>query len=378
MLTLIDSLGLGGAEMLLAELATGAASADLRLSVGYLRARDGNPAEARLRTLGVEPQPVPITGLIAPRSVASVRRHIAAVAPDVVHTHLGYSDFLGGLAGRSLGVPVLSTIHLANWDTPDGVRDRLKFQLFAQVRRRCASRVITVSEAARRTYLDRGWDEPDHVVTVHNGVRDGRPALGGRAPTPSEMRSRLGIDADDLVVTMVSVLRGGKGHEAAFDAVRRLAADDPTIPLRLLVLGDGPAAAEIRLAAEPLGRRVVMLGHRDDVASILAVTDVLLHPSPVDAFPTALLEAMASGVPVIATRVGGIPEIVQDGTTGCLVPGPPSGEELATALHRMSADPPLRRSMGSAGRQRYEDHFTAERWAGRLRQVYETAIDGST
>jgi hypothetical protein len=94
-LTLIDSLGLGGAEMLLAELATGAASADLRLSVGYLRARDGNPAEARLRTLGVEPQQVPITGLIAPRSVASVRRHIAAVAPDVVHTHLGLQRLPG-------------------------------------------------------------------------------------------------------------------------------------------------------------------------------------------------------------------------------------------------------------------------------------------
>lgn len=364
-LTLIDGLGWGGAEMLLAELAAGAAAADLRLSVGYLYEKDGSPAAARLRALGVEPVHIGAAGLLAPRSYRGVRDHVRATRPDVVHTHLGYSDLLGGLAARRLGVPSVSTIHLAHWERPDGRRDDLKLWLFAQARRRCGDRVITVSEAARTSYLSQGWDVPERVITVHNGVRD---TARERVPV---LRAELGLGEEDLVVTMVSVLRPGKGHEAAFDAVRRLAGQVAGRQLRLLVLGDGPLRAELRAAARDVPGHVVMAGHRNDVPAVLAASDVLLHPSDADAFPTALLEAMAAAVPVVATAVGGIPEIVVPGVTGVLVAPPADGESLARALEPILQDRGYRQALGAAARTRFVERFTAEAWALRLRAVYD-------
>lgn len=365
-LTLIDGLGWGGAEMLLAELAAGAPAAGIGMSVAYLYEKDGSPAAPRLRELGVYPAHVGAAGLLSSRSLRAVRRHVAAVRPDVVHTHLGYSDLLGGLAARSLGVPAVSTIHLAHWERPDGRRDDVKLWLFAQARRRCASRVLTVSDASRTSYLQQGWDAPDRVLTVHNGVRDAPPERRGE-----RLREELGLQPDDVVVTMLSVLREGKGHLAAFDAVRQLAQQEPDLPLRLLVLGDGPLRAALTAAAAHLGERVLLAGHRDDVRSVLAATDVLLHPSEQDALPTALLEAMAAGVPIVASAVGGIPEIVTSGATGILVPAPARGEALADALAFVLRDASYRTALGTAARRRYVEHFSADAWARRLRNVYE-------
>jgi glycosyltransferase involved in cell wall biosynthesis len=99
-----------------------------------------------------------------------------------------------------------------------------------------------------------------------------------------------------------------------------------------------------------------------------------VHPSSADAFPTALLEAMAAGVPVVATAVGGIPEIVDDGETGILLAPPPAPEAFARALETLLGDPERRARMGERGRARWEERFSAERWAQRLRAVYEEAL----
>ena len=107
-----------------------------------------------------------------------MREHLAEVSPDILHTHLGYADLLGGAAARHLDIPAVSTIHVMEWS--GGPREQLKLQLMARARRRCSARVITVSEAARRNYLARGWDRPGHVVAVHNGIVDGAARAPGR------------------------------------------------------------------------------------------------------------------------------------------------------------------------------------------------------
>ena len=211
------------------------------------------------------------------------------------------------------------------------MRDRARLRLIAAVRRRCAARVIAVSDAARRAYLAERWDRSEHVVTIHNGIVD--RTLPGAGP---EIRRELGIEPEELVLVMVSVLRGGKGHTVAAAAAERLAARHPT--LRVLVLGDGPKRAEIERSMSGLGGRVIFAGYRTDVAAVLDAADVLVHPSRDDAFPTALLEAMAAGVPSVATAVGGIPEAVADGETGFLIPAPPRADDLADALEPLLAD----------------------------------------
>jgi glycosyltransferase involved in cell wall biosynthesis len=364
-LVLIDGLGWGGAEMLLADFAAAAPSAGIELQVGYLREKDGNPAAARLREVGIEPRHVPIDGLLSPSSFRSVAAAVDAAAPDVVHTHLGYADLLGGVVARRRGIPAVSTVHVMAWG--EGLREGTKAFLFARVRRHCMHRVLAVSDAARAWYVERSGERDDRVVTVHNGVTDRAVPGAGAA-----VRRALGIEPDDVVCAMVSVLRPGKGHEVAIDAVARLRAEHPR--LRLLVVGDGPSRADIEALAAPHGDTVVLAGHRDDVLEVLDGVDVLLHPSHADAFPTALLEAMAAGVPVVATAVGGIAEIVVPGETGELVPAPPEAAAVVEALGPLVGDAARRRRMGEAGRRRFEQEFSASSWAERLRRVYAEAV----
>ena len=182
---LIDGLWPGGAETLLAEQAAGAAAAGFQFTVGYLHGNVGPPAE-RLRRLGIAPERVPISSLLGPRDLRRVRAHVARVRPDVLHTHLGYSDFLGGIAARSLGIPAVSTVHVMEWDRD--VRSRVRLRLIALARLACCQRVITVSDAARASYLAAWPARRDRVVTVHNGIAAHPRPGAGRA-----IRAELGI-----------------------------------------------------------------------------------------------------------------------------------------------------------------------------------------
>lgn len=360
---LIDSLNWGGAETLLAEYAFGAARAGIEVSVAHLADRPG--AEHRIREQGIEPTLVPVSGLLSREGRRRVRDHLADVGPDLLHTHLGYSDFYGGLAARSLGIPAVATLH--TMAEPEGLRAKTQERLMAFGRRHCAARVIAVSDALRAVYLARGWDTADRVVTVRNGI------VGEvRTGSGSEVRAELGIPTDALVVGMVSVLRAGKGHDIAASAVAGLRERFPN--LHLLVLGTGPDAAAISNELKPLGDAVTLAGHRDDVLSAIDAMDVLIHPSFIDALPTALIEAMAASTPVVATAVGGIPEIVSPGKTGTLFAAPPTAPKLVDALGPLLEDRDLRERMGVAGRLRFDAEFTVDRWMQRLLPIYEGAI----
>lgn len=364
---LIDSLRLGGAETLVAEFARGARAAGIRVSVGYLHS--GGAAIKRLREVGVEPIHVPVSSLLRPRDHKAVREHLKSVRPDLLHTHLGYADLLGGLAARRLGIPSVSTLHIAEWGGT--LRERAKLRLMALARRRCASRIIAVSDAARHSYISMGWDRAERVVTVHNGISDLTTVQAGAG---AALRRQLGIAPDELVLCMVSVLRRGKGHEATAAAMELLLAEGSFPRLRLLIVGDGPERAEIESATARLGNRVLFAGYREDVIDVLGAVDVLVHPSSIDAFPTALLEAMSARVPIVATAVGGIPEAVIDSETGVLVTAPATAQALVSALEQLLADPQMRLRMGASGRERFEAEFTLDRWISRLLPVYETVL----
>ncbi|MEJ2887379.1 glycosyltransferase family 4 protein [Actinomycetospora aeridis] len=364
---LIDGLGWGGAEALLVDFALGARAIGVEVVVGYLEDKDGSPMAARLRAHGVPVELLGVDRMLQRDAVGRVRRWLRAVGPDVLHTHLGYSDLLGVLAARPLGVPAVCTIHVMSSRDRGAGRDGVKSALFALARRRGTARVVAVSDQARAAYLAAGRDRPSHVVTVHNGVVDDVSAGAGR-----RVRAELGIDAGDVVLLQLAVLRAGKGHDEAVAAVASLARAGR--PVRLLVAGDGPERARIGALAAAAGPCVDVLGHRDDVAALLDAADVLVHPTAADAFPTALLEAARAAVPVVATAVGGVPEIVRDGVTGLLLPAPVDEEDLGAALRALVDDPERRAGMGAAARRVYEEEFTAQRWAERLRSVYEDAL----
>lgn len=371
-LSLIDSLTWGGAESLLADLAFAAPAAGLELSVAQLRDVDGSPSAQRLREAGVEPVVLGTGRLSDPRSLLKVLAHLRSERPDIVHTHLDAADVLGGVAARSLGIPVVSTVHLAAAAVSDdpGLRGGAKRALTVLARCACDDQVLVVSDAARRGYLARTPFRRSRVRTVHNGIREPAP------PVPADVtRASLGIAPDAVIAVMVAVLRPGKGHDVAAEAVSRLRVRHPN--LTLLIVGDGPSRAEVERIAEPLGSHAVLTGHRDDVADLLAASDVLLHPTTMDAFPTSLIEAAAASLPVVATAVGGIPEIVDDERTGLLVDKPDAGA-VEHALGRLLDSPELRARLGTAAREHYSTFLSAERWVAELRDVYTQCLRSGT
>jgi glycosyltransferase involved in cell wall biosynthesis len=364
--TLVDTLGPGGAEFLVAEFAEVAHRVDIELSVAALKPlTPPAPAADRLRARGVVPQAVPVTSMVDPRGMKRVRAHLERVRPDVVQTHLATSDFLGGMAARSLGIPSVVTIHADWW--PSGGADRIRNWLTFRARRLCADAVVAVSRSARAAYLEASGDDQAHVVVVHNGIVDRAVPGSGAA-----VRRELGLADEDLVLTTVSSLRPEKNFETAIDAVGLLRRRFPTT--RLVIAGEGPYEDVVRRHAARLGSAVVVAGHREDVMALLDATDILVHPSRFDAFPTALLEAMAASVPVVATEVGGMVEIVEPDVTGVLIPPPPSAARLAAALDPLLQSEAVRRRLGAAGRARYEREFSAEVWAGRVRAVYDGVL----
>lgn len=363
---LIDRLGNGGAETILCDLAEVAPDAGLQLDVGTITEPGDSAVARRLRSAGIEPLHLPVQRLLDPRAIRVLRRAMAAQAPDIVHTHLAYADTMGGLAARSLGLPAVSTVHLMRWE--QARRDRVKDALAARIRRHCMRRVIAVSDAGRRAYLERGWDRPDRVVTVRNGI--------ARRPMPGagrDVRARLGIGPDERVVTMLTVLRPGKGHEEALASLPGIRSANGAV--RLVIAGDGPSRPALEAAAASLGDQVIFTGHVDDVMALLDASDLLLHPTHADALPTALIEAAAAGVPVVATRIGGVPEIVDDGRTGVLIAPPPTPEAIVGGVGLVLRDGELARRLSAAARERFTNGFAADRWSARLRALYEEAID---
>jgi glycosyltransferase involved in cell wall biosynthesis len=212
-------------------------------------------------------------------------------------------------------------------------------------------RVIIVSPGQADVWRARGVAR-DRLALVANGV----PAPAVPAGTREEVRRALGLAPDAVVAVAVASMRPVKRHADFVSGVRLAARDHPG--LTGLVVGEGPDRPAIE-AAGGGDQAVRLLGHRDDVPAILAAADLFVLASDYEAAPMAILEAMASGLPVIATAVGSVPEIVRDGETGLLV-SPRQPEAIAQALARLVADPGLRAAMGDAGAARHRAHFSAE------------------
>jgi glycosyltransferase involved in cell wall biosynthesis len=336
------------------------------LRVCCLKSIGGNPFEAELRAAGV-----PVTNLGARnlRDVSAFRRLLRLLREeriDLVHAHLAYASIWGALACRILGLPCVATLHVVPSGAPRHSREGIREALLVRALDRWAARVIAVSRAVREAWIERGGIEPGKIVVVGNGVEAGAFAgLGER----EAVRRELGIEPGAPLAVTVSVLREGKGIEVLLDALPAVLADHPAA--RFLVAGDGPLKAILaaRAARLGVGEKVIWAGFRRDVPALLAAGDLFVLPSLWDAYPTVLLEAMAAGLPVVSTRAGGIPEIVDDPRTGRLVP-PGDAETLADAISGLLASPAEREALGRAARAEAVARFSVEGWVERLEGVY--------
>jgi glycosyltransferase involved in cell wall biosynthesis len=226
--------------------------------------------------------------------------------------------------------------------------------------------VITVSDAQRQAYQQAAGMESARLETHRHGVDATvfRPDPAAR----DRLRRTLGLDVEALLFTTVAMLRPGKGLEYLLQAVAKMRSRTPVA--RVLIVGDGEERPKLETLVAALGLTEVVrfVGVRSDVPGLLAAADVYVHPSLSEALPISVLEAMAVGLPVVASSVGGIPEIVADEQTGMLVP-PAHADQLAAAMLRL-LDPGLRATMGAAGRAWVETHATTRGWLESHRDLY--------
>ena len=297
------------------------------------------------------------------RGVARLARLLREQRADVLHTHtLAGANVTSRVAARGARVPVVSHLHIANFFRPG---TRFALRRLDNWTARLAAALVAVSEDTRRAYVEQGY--PVRIRVVHNGVDPANVNANG-------LREELAIPAGAPLVVEVGRLCDVKGQRELIEAVARLDGAHA-----VLVGADleqrGGYERELRRRAEELGvgDRVVFAGTRDDAQRMLAAADVVALPSWTEGLPMVVLEAMALGRPIVATPVGGTPELVDDGETGLLVP-PRDPAALADALRRLLADDALRRTLGENARRRVEERFTADATAREVLAIYDEVV----
>ena len=297
-----------------------------------------------------------------PRVTLGITRVLRRLRPDVVHTHLVHADVHGLAAARAVRVPAVTTSHNVAplWRLP-AVRRAATLAYSG------AAGVVAISDFVRQYTESLGLVTPGRTRVIPYGI-DAR-GWAGTAAERATARAALAVGIDEMALGIAARCVPGKGHEVLFAAVA--AAQRRAGPLRLLVAGDGPLLPELRRNAT--GIPVSFLGHVADIRMLLHATDALVFPTLSwlgEVFGLAALEAMASGLPVVTSDEGALPEVVADGRTGMVVPAG-SVPALAGALVTMAADPARRAAMGEAGRVRAREVFSLDRMVDATLELYE-------
>jgi glycosyltransferase involved in cell wall biosynthesis len=291
-------------------------------------------------------------------------RHIALMAREhqanVLHCH-HYSPFVYGSMARLYGSSsrLVFTEHGRLSDAAPSRRRRIVNLLFRQF----PDRVFTVSEELREYVIAEGF-KPQHVGVIYNGIDIG-PAVD--AAKAAAVRQRLGLPSTLLTIGTIARLDAVKDFVTLIRAIAELR---QRVPAALVIIGDGPERQRLEHEARTCGvaQHIHFMGYREDAREWLAGCDVYANSSVSEGISLTILEAMAAGLPVVATRVGGTPEVVLD-SCGILVP-PRDPTALADALSQMAMQRSLGRVLGRAGRERVEKYFTLDRMVATYRDVY--------
>lgn len=289
---------------------------------------------------------------------------------DLVHAHQ-YTPFFYAMSARVLAsrTPVLFTEH-GRWH-PDYPRaKRIWFnRIFLQKR----DRVVGVGEAVRQALIANEGISPGRVGVIYNGID--LSAFHNGTPDRLSVRQELGLKPDDFVIAQVARLDGLKDHPTAVRTMARVAAEHPSV--RLLIVGEGPERERIEaeIAKWNVAGSVRMLGLRRDIHRILAASDAFLLTSISEGVPLTLIEAMAAGLPIVSTKVGGVGEVVRDSETAILA-APGDDHALAKALLRLLGDAQLRSEMGRHGRSRAHEVFSEDQMHAEYSKLYESMLTG--
>ncbi len=350
----------GGAEKTLFALAT---SLDPRrfTAAGVVSLKPEGPYARLLNERSVKTESL---GAALPSGARRLAAIIARERPDIVHAVMYQAIQLARMAKPLAAVPFkLISAPRVNY------RSRSPWTLL--VDRWLKGRddlLISECDASRRFLIERLGYRPEKVITIRNGVDLGDlPSETGRR----EKRLELGLDGEDILVGAVGRLDRQKGFATLIEAMSRLR----SAPVSCAILGDGPERPRLEalIRRRRLERSVRLIGEKAEIAPWLSAFDLYCLPSLWEGLPNSLLEAMAIGLPAIASDVDGVPEAVTSGTDGLLVP-PDNPAALAAALRSLAGDPARRSALGAAARAAVGERFTLRRMIGEYERAYENVL----
>lgn len=297
--------------------------------------------------------------------VGRLYRLIRASRPDLVHLHsrIG-ADIMGGIAARLAGVPV---IHTRRVDNPEP-------RWLVALKYRLHDRVIAISDGIGRVLVDEGL--PSAKLRVVRSAIDYERYVASTPVECAAIRARLQVSADAFLIGVIAQLIPRKGHRFLLDALPELIAAHPEIQVRFF--GQGPLADDLqrRIEVAGLSRHVRLAGFRDDLPEILPALDLVVHPALMEGLGVSLLQAASAGVPIVASRAGGIPEAVREGENGRLVP-PGDVAALRAAIGTLLDEPKRRRALGMGGRALMAREFSIDAMVEGNLAVYRELLDAT-
>ena len=298
-----------------------------------------------------------------PSVISQLRTIVARRAPDVIQTHMIKSHFLVKLTGLGNAHPWIAYHH--GYTSTD--KKMLAYNQLNRWSLRSAERVITVC-AAFSKQLTRAGVRPERISVCHNSVKAPRRIS---PPEQRALRKKFQISDNERVIVSVGRLSREKGHEDLVQAIASVREMDPTLKFKVLLVGDGPELQQLesRTADLRLNEEIVFVGHVSDVTPFYSIADVLALPSHSEGSPNVLLEAMAAGIPVVATAVGGVPEIAVSGENALLVPAR-HPHEFAEALLQILNEQDLAEKLAANATIRARE-FSPEAYAHRMIHIYK-------
>lgn len=356
-------LDIGGTEGQVMELASHLDPSRFTIVVCGLKGEGTISQEMRRR--GIRVMTLGGRGKLDVRVLWRLGRVLMQERPDVVHAFLSLANFSCCVMGTLLRIPVLilSYRDLEVWKRWPAI-------LFDRMMVRWAHAATCCSEAVRRFALANFNVPGDRVVTIHNGIDAER--FSRRSVT-----RRLKTLRDDVTVvgTVCRLEEPKKGLSVLLQAMEHLVKATPPTKCRLMIVGEGPALPQLQRRCVELGisPNVVFAGAHRRVEEILPLMDIFVMPSLYEGFGISLIEAMAARRPVVATEVGGIPEVVTHNQTGLLVP-PGDFVTLAAAINRLTCDPALAERLAANGQARVQERFSIRAAAGRYEVLYEALL----
>lgn len=360
-LHLSSTSGPGGAEMLVSRIAF---SLDRKRFTSIVGLFSPGWLRERCEALGLPTVVIPMDGQWDLRWIIRCCRIVRRQNVSLIHAHEFRANAFGALVAKLCGIPLVGTVHGKNY-YPDHAKRRVAYRWASR-----ATHMVAVSHDLQRFLEERIGIPHDRITVIHNGV-DMVPKTS--SDQVRQLRSEFGIGEDEFVLGIVGSLYPVKGHAYLFKALRTVLSQHPGV--KLLVIGQGELEQTLKqqVADLRIEKAVSFLGLRNDVPRLLPALDLFVLPSLSEGLSIALLEAMSTGVPVLASKVGGNPEIVIDGETGYLVP-PEQSEELAVHIMKLLRNQDLTRSLGDRGREWVGRRFTTTRMVERYQDLYAACL----